>query len=293
MRLISAPLRSVTPSHQHHSAHPHLAPAVPSEPGDSGNLLLATLPTADWQRWSPCLELVDMPRGLVLYEAGRSFSHVHFPTSSIVSLHTLMSDGACVEVAVVGNDGVVGVPLLLGGGLTNGRAVVHGAGQGYRLDGQALVDEFSQGGALTHLLLHYTQALLTQIALTAACNRHHSIDQQVCRLILLSLDRVQGNLLQMTQEMLAGRLGVRRESVTAVALALKRDGLIHYARGCIEVLDRAGLEDRVCECYAVVKLESDRLLCRTDHCPEDRWTLLPQGIAVRTSLADRPEKWLI
>jgi Crp-like helix-turn-helix domain len=170
---------------------------------------------------------------------------------------------------------------------------VQSAGQGYRLNGQALIEEFSRGGAVMHLLLHYAQALLTQVAQTASCNRHHSIDQQVCRLILLSLDRVQGTQLQMTQERLADRLGVRRESVTAAALALKRDGLIRYARGCIEVLDRAGLEDRACECYAVVKLECDRLLCRTDHRPEERWTVPPQGMGDRTSRADRPEQWLI
>lgn len=264
MQLIPAPLRSVTPVHRP-SAHPRLAPAPPLEPADSGNLLLAALPPADWLRWSPHLELVDMPLGQVLYESGCSFSHVYFPTSSIVSLHNLASDGACAEVAVVGNDGVVGLPLLLGGISTNGRAVVQSAGQGYRVDGQAVIDEFSQGGAVTHLLLHYTQALLTQVAQTASCNRHHSIGQQVCRLILLTLDRVQGTRLQMTQALLAERLGVRRESVTAAALALKRAGLIRYERGCFDVLDRAGLEERACECYAVVKLECDRLLCQTGH----------------------------
>ncbi|MDO8888202.1 MAG: Crp/Fnr family transcriptional regulator [Hydrogenophaga sp.] len=228
--------------------------------GAQGNLLLEALPAADWEHWSDALQLVEMPRGQVLYESGCNMSHVHFPTSSIVSLLHQTASGACAEVATVGNDGVVGVPLLMGGLSTNGRAVVQSAGLGYRLPREVVVDAFNAGGEAMQLLLRYTQALLTQVSQTALCNRHHAVEQQVCRLILLNLDRVQGNCLQMTQELLAGKLGVRRESVTLVALALQRDGLIRYARGRIEVLDRAGLEDRACECYAAVKQECDRLL---------------------------------
>jgi CRP-like cAMP-binding protein len=245
--------------------HLHLLPEASEpaewrEPGPRGNRLLAALPAADLQRWSEQLEWVDMPLGQVLYESGRNASHVYFPTSAIVSLLNLTSDGACSEVAAVGRDGVVGLPLLMGGISTNSRAVVQNAGHGYRLAGEVIVDEFNRGGAGMQLLLHYTQALLTQMAQTATCNRYHSIEQQVSRLLLLSLDRVHGNHLQMTQEMLAGRLGVRRESVTAAALALQHSGLIRYARGHVEVLDREGLEGRSCECYGVVKEECDRLL---------------------------------
>ncbi len=228
--------------------------------GAQGNLLLEALPAADWERWSDCLQLVEMPRGQVLYESGRNMTHVHFPTSSIVSLLHQTASGACAEVATVGNDGVVGVPLLMGGLSTNGCAVVQSAGLGYRLPREVVVDAFNTGGEAMQLLLRYTQALLTQVSQTALCNRHHAVEQQVCRLILLNLDRVQGNCLQMTQELLASKLGVRRESVTLVALGLQRDGLIRYARGRIEVMDRAGLEDRACECYAAVKQECDRLL---------------------------------
>lgn len=228
--------------------------------GAQGNLLLEALPAADWEHWSDHLQLVEMPCGQVLYESGRNMTHVHFPTSSIVSLQHQTASGACAEVATVGNDGVVGVPLLMGGLSTNGRAVVQSAGLGYRLPREVVVDAFNVGGEAMQLLLRYTQALITQVSQTALCNRHHAVDQQVCRLILLNLDRVQGNCLHMTQELLAGKLGVRRESVTLVALALQRDGLIRYARGRIEVLDRAGLEERACECYAAVKQECDRLL---------------------------------
>jgi CRP-like cAMP-binding protein len=235
-------------------------PGVPLDAGQRGNRLLAALPDADWQRWMPQLEQVEMPLGQVLYESGSTIRHVHFPTTSIVSLLNLTVDGACAEVAAVGNDGVVGVPLLMGGVSTNGCAVVQSAGQGWRLRGSFVLDEFNRGGAVMQMLLHYMQALLTQIAQSATCNRHHSIDEQACRLILLSLDRVQGNILHLTQELLASRLGVRRESVTGVALALQRAGLIRYARGRVEALDRVGLERRACECYGVVKRECDRLL---------------------------------
>ena len=269
MHVVQAPLGPATPMCQPGSADFGLEPV---EAGSPNNQLLAALATADRQRWSSQLELVEMPYGQVLYESGRSVNHVYFPTSSIVSLINLTANGACIEVATVGNDGVVGVPLLMGGVSTNSRAVVQSAGQGYRMKGQWVIDEINRGGAVMQLLLHYTQGLLTQMAQTATCNRHHSIGQQVCRLILLSLDRVQGNNLQMTHELLACRLGVRRETVTAVALALQQAGLIRYARGRVEVLDRAGLEERACECYGVVKVECDRLLRLAQARPAVPWT---------------------
>ncbi len=271
MQEIQSPLRSATAAIQRPQVGPGLdalpkgdtvatMAAAADDAGPGANQLLAALPAEDLERLSPHLERVEMRFGQVLYESGHGFNHVHFPTSSIVSLLSLMANGACPEVASVGIDGVVGVPLLMGSRSTNGRAEVQSAGAGYRMKSQVVIDEFNRGGALTHLLLRYTQALLTHIAQTASCNRYHSVDQQVCRLILQSLDRVQGHQLQMTQELLAGKLGVRRESVSTVAQSLQRDGLIRYARGCIEVLDRVGLEDRSCECYGVVKDECDRLL---------------------------------
>jgi CRP-like cAMP-binding protein len=249
--------------------------------GRPGNHLLAALPACDWQHLSQQMELVEMRLGQVLYESGSDLNHVYFPTSSIVSLLNLTASGACAEFATVGNDGVVGVPLLMGGMSTNGRAVVQSAGHGYRLHRQVINDELNAGGALMQLLLRYTQALLTQVAQTALCNRHHAVEQQVCRLILLNLDRVQGNCLQMTQELLATKLGVRRESVTLVALALQRDGLIRYARGRIEVLDREGLEERACECYAVVKLECDRLLPQAPLEAAELWKIPHAGAQIR------------
>lgn len=240
--------------------------------GAQGNHLLEALPAADWEHWSEHLQLVEMACGQVLYDSGCNMTHVHFPTSSIVSLLHQTASGACAEVATVGNDGVVGVPLLMGSLSTNGRAVVQSAGLGYRLPREVVVDAFNAGGGAMQLLLRYTQALLTQVAQTALCNRHHAVEQQVCRLILQNLDRVQGNVLKLTQELLAGKLGVRRESVTLVALALQRDGLIRYARGRIEVLDREGLEERSCECYAVVKLECDRLLPQAPPDVSRLWT---------------------
>jgi CRP-like cAMP-binding protein len=224
------------------------------------NHLLAALPEAEWQRWSPQLEAVDMPLGQVLYESGSTLSHVYFPTTAIVSLLYVMENGASAEIAVVGNEGLVGVSLFMGGETTPSRAVVQSAGQGVRLSARTLKDEFNRAGAVLHLLLRYTQALITQMAQTAVCNRHHSLDQQLCRWMLLSLDRLQGDELVMTQELIANMLGVRREGVTEAALKLQRAGLIRYARGRISVLDRAGLEERTCECYAVVKKEYDRLL---------------------------------
>jgi CRP-like cAMP-binding protein len=226
------------------------------------NHLLAALPDPEWQRWEPHLEMVDMPLGEVLYESGSTLSHVNFPLSSIVSLLYVMEDGASAEIAVVGNEGIVGVALFMGGESTPSRAVVQSAGQGVRLKADLMKDEFNRTGPVLHLLLRYTQALITQMSQTAVCNRHHSLDQQLCRWLLSSMDRLHGNELVMTQELIANMLGVRREGVTEAALKLQRDGLIRYARGRIMVLDRAGLEQRSCECYLVVKKEYDRLLPR-------------------------------
>ena len=217
------------------------------------NHLLAALPDTEWLRWLPMLEAVDMPLGEVLYESGNMLGHVYFPTTAIVSLLYVMEDGASAEIAVVGNEGIVGISLFMGGGSTPSRAVVQSAGAGLRLRAQILKDEFNRNGAVLHLLLRYTQALITQMAQTAVCNRHHSLDQQLCRWLLLSLDRLQGNELVMTQELIANMLGVRREGVTEAALSLQQAGLIRYTRGHISVLDRARLEKRTCECYAVVK----------------------------------------
>jgi CRP-like cAMP-binding protein len=224
------------------------------------NHLLAALPAYIQQSWLPQLEPVQMPLGEVLYESGVALGHVYFPTTAIVSLLYVMEDGASAEIAVVGNEGIVGISLFMGGESTPSRAVVQSAGQGFRLKAQVLKEEFNRAGPVLHLLLRYTQALITQMAQTAVCNRHHSLDQQLCRWLLLSLDRLQGDELVMTQELIANMLGVRREGVTEAALKLQSAGLIRYARGRITVLDRAGLEQRTCECYAVVKREYDRLL---------------------------------
>jgi CRP-like cAMP-binding protein len=224
------------------------------------NHLLAALPEAEWQRWLPHLEAVEMPLGQVLYESGRTLDYVYFPITSIVSLLYVMENGASAEIAVVGNEGLVGISLFMGGETTPSRAVVQSAGVGFRLKAQMIKSEFNRAGPAMHLLLRYTQALITQMAQTAACNRHHSLDQQLCRWLLLSLDRLEGSELVMTQEPIANMLGVRREGVTEAALKLQEAGLISYARGHIKVLDRQGLEQRSCECYAVVKKECDRLL---------------------------------
>ena len=223
------------------------------------NHLLAALPDADWARWLPQLEWVDMPLGQVLYESGSTLSHVYFPATAIVSLLYVLENGSSAEIAVVGNEGLIGISLFMGGESTPSRAVVQSAGQGFRLKAQAIKEEFKRAPVL-HLLLRYTQALITQMAQTAVCNRHHSLDQQLCRWLLLSLDRLQGNELVMTQELIANMLGVRREGVTEGALSLQKAGLISYSRGRIRVLDRPGLEKRTCECYSVVKREYDRLL---------------------------------
>jgi CRP-like cAMP-binding protein len=224
------------------------------------NHLLAALPEDEYARLVSHLELVPMPLGKVLYESGNELQHVYFPTTAIVSLLYVMMDGASAEIAVVGNEGVIGVALFMGGETMPNRAVVQSAGHAYRLKGQLLKQEFNRSGELQHLLLRYTQALLTQMAQTAVCNRHHSLDQQLCRWLLLSLDRLPSTELVMTQELIANMLGVRREGVTEAAGNLQRAGLIRYQRGRITVLNRAGLEERACECYAVVKKEFDRLL---------------------------------
>ena len=226
------------------------------------NHLLAALPEAEAQRWRSSLESIELPLGMVLYESGRVQQFVYFPTTAIVSLLYVLEDGASAEIAVVGNEGVVGVSLFMGGGSTPSRAVVQSAGKGYRLGAHAMKAEFDRAGPVLHLLLRYTQALITQMAQTAVCNRHHSLDQQLCRWLLLSLDRLEGSELVMTQDLIANMLGVRREGVTEGALKLQKAGLIRYARGHITVLDRPGLEARTCECYAVVKKEYDRLLPR-------------------------------
>ncbi len=223
------------------------------------NQLLAALPDAEYQRWLPHLEAVDMPLGKVLYESGGTLGHVYFPTNCIVSLLYVMENGASAEIAVAGFEGLVGVSLFMGGESTPSRAIVQSAGAGYRLPARFLKEDFDRP-AILHLLLRYTQALITQMSQTAVCNRHHSLDQQLCRWLLLSLDRLHGNELVMTQELIANMLGVRREGVTEGALKLQKAGLITYTRGRIQVVDRPGLEKRTCECYAVVKKEYDRLL---------------------------------
>lgn len=224
------------------------------------NHLLAALPAADLEPWAAHLELVALPLGKMLYEHGGQMQHAYFPTTAIVSLHYVMASGVASESAGVGNEGVVGISLFLGGNTMPDSAVVQTAGHAYRLERRWLMQEFNRAGTLQHLLLRYTQALLTQMAQTAACNRHHAVEQQLCRWLLLTLDRLPSNELTMTQELIATMLGVRRESVTEAAGNLQRAGCISYRRGHITVLDRAGLETRVCECYAVVKQEIDRLL---------------------------------
>ena len=233
-------------------------------PDQSANSLLASLAAPEWLRIAPLLEPVDLPLGKVLNESGCKMSHVYFPINAIVSLLYVLESGASAEIAVVGNEGVVGIALFMGGETTPSRAVVQSAGKGYRLRAADIKEEFSRSGPVLRLLLRYTQALITQMAQTAVCNRHHSLDQQLCRWLLLSLDRLSGNELVMTQELIANMLGVRREGVTEAALKLQKLGMIQYARGRITVLDRAGLEGRTCECYAVVKQEYDRLLPNRD-----------------------------
>jgi CRP-like cAMP-binding protein len=224
------------------------------------NHLLDALPAEDYARLLPNLEPIAMPLGWALYESGGHMGYLYFPTTSIVSLLYVLENGASAEIAITGNEGLVGISLFMGGESTLSRAVVQSAGHGYRLRASVLKSEFSLGGQLQHLALRYTQALITQMAQTAVCNRHHSVDQQLCRWLLLSLDRLASNELLMTQELIANMLGVRREGVTEAAGKLQAAGLIHYSRGKITVLDRAKLEQRACECYGVVKKEFDRLL---------------------------------
>jgi CRP-like cAMP-binding protein len=224
------------------------------------NHILDALPEMERERLFPHMELVAMPLGKVLYESGAALRHIYFPTDAIVSLLYVMRDGASAEIAVVGNEGAVGVSLFMGGETTPSRALVQSAGHAYRLSGARLKAEFNRHGELLHVLLRYTQSLLTQMAQTAVCNRHHSLDQQLCRWLLLSLDRLESNELKMTQELIANMLGVRREGVTGAAGKLQDLGVIRYARGKITVLDRPQLEGLSCECYSVVKRESDRLL---------------------------------
>ncbi|MGO4808628.1 Crp/Fnr family transcriptional regulator [Cupriavidus sp. 2MCAB6] len=224
------------------------------------NHLLAVLPEAEWLRLAPHLVLTDLPLGHVVYESGDQMANVYFPTTSIVSLLYVMEDGASAEIAIVGNEGIVGIALFMGGETTPSRAIVQSGGHGYRLNAKILKQEFTRGGPIQHLLLRYTQALITQMAQTAVCNRHHSIEQQLCRWLLLSIDRLPSNELTMTQELISNMLGVRRSGVTEAALKLQNAGLIRYSHGHIAVLDRPALEKHACECYAVVKREFDRLL---------------------------------
>ncbi|MEX2239335.1 MAG: Crp/Fnr family transcriptional regulator [Burkholderiales bacterium] len=229
------------------------------------NRLLATLPRASYDTLLPFLEPTPLPLGMAVYESGGAQGYVYFPTTAIVSLLYVLEDGASAEIAITGNEGLVGIALFMGGETTPSRAVVQSAGEGYRLRASVMKKEFETDPDLQHLLLRYTQALITQMAQTAVCNRHHSVDQQLCRWLLLSLDRLPASDLVMTQELIANMLGVRREGVTEAAGMLQAAGLIHYRRGHISILDRSGLEARVCECYAVVKKEYDRLLPALAH----------------------------
>jgi CRP-like cAMP-binding protein len=230
------------------------------EPNPRDNHILDALPAEERDRLFPHLNFVSMPLGKVLYESGEKLKHIYFPTDSIVSLLYVMKDGASAEIAVVGNEGAIGVSLFMGGETTPSRAIVQSAGSAYGLDRKRLKLEFDRHGQMLHLLLRYTQSLITQMAQTAVCNRHHSVNQQLCRWLLLSLDRLRSNELNMTQELIANMLGVRREGVTAAAGELQKAGVIRYRRGKITVLDRAKLEQLSCECYSVVKKETDRLL---------------------------------
>lgn len=224
------------------------------------NFLFQCIPNDEWVKISPSIEPVELKLGQVLYEPGTKMSHVYFPSTAIISLLYELSNGASAEIAIVGNEGIVGISIFMGGESTSSRAVVQSAGNGYRIKSSLILNEFNQSGPLMHLLLRYTQALITQMSQTAVCNRHHSLDQQLCRWLLLSLDRLQSNELIMTQELIANMLGVRREGVTEAALKLQKANLIKYACGHITILDRHGLELRTCECYQVVKSEYKRLL---------------------------------
>ena len=237
------------------TVHPNSATPSPRQ-----NHLLAALHTAEYERLRPDLEQVPMPLGEVLYESGGQLDHVYFPTTSVVSLLYVMKDGESAEIAIAGNEGLIGLALMMGGQTTPSRAVVQCAGQAFRMRPNALKREFDRGGPVQRLMLRYTQALITQMVQTAACNRHHSVEQQFCRWLLLSIDRLPSNELTMTEGLIANMLGVRHEGVTRIARKLQDEGLIRYDGGRITVLDRAGLEAHACECYEVVKKEFDRLL---------------------------------
>ena len=233
---------------------------VPIKITQSSNHLLAALPEKEWHRWQPHLQMVDLKLGQVLCEAGKRMYFVYFPVTAIISLLFVLENGASAEIAIVGNEGIVGISLFMGGETTPSRTVVQSAGKAIRLNANFLKNEFNQSLPVMHLLLRYTQALITQMTQTAVCNRHHSLDQQLCRWLLISLDRLPGPLLVMTQDLIANMLGVRREGVTVAAGHLQEAGLISYVRGKITILDRKGLENRTCECYAIVKNEYERLL---------------------------------
>lgn len=250
----------------------------------SQNFLLGALPPSDFERLAPHLELVILPLGKVLYEPGGQLTHAYFPVTSIISLHYVMESGASAETAGVGNEGVLGVSLFMGGETTPSSAVVQTAGQAYRLPSRVLLQEFNRGELMQRLLLRYTQALITQMTQTAACNRHHSVDQQLCRWLLLTTDRVSTRELVMTHELVASMLGVRREGITEAAGNLQAAGYISYRRGHITVLDRGGLESRVCECYAVVKREIKRLLCDAQY-PHELLLPTPQGPGMLASVS--------
>jgi CRP-like cAMP-binding protein len=224
------------------------------------NDLFKSIPALEWERLLPHIETSVLPLGKVLYEPNMKMSHVYFPSTAIVSLLYALENGSSAEIAVVGHEGLVGISIFMGGESTSSRAVVQSAGLGYKIKSSIILEEFNHAGPLMHLLLRYTQALITQMTQTAVCNRHHTLDEQFCRWLLLSLDRLPSNELIMTQELIANMLGVRREGVTEAALKVQKAGLIKYARGHISILDRAGLEHRTCECYQVVKSEYDRLL---------------------------------
>jgi len=247
-------------SHIPGHAHEEVTTPTTPIPNPRQSHLLAVLPESESKRLLPYMELVSLTLGQALYESGDQLNHVYFPTTAIVSLLYELENGSSAEIAVVGNEGIVGIALFLGGDTMPNRAVVQSAGQAYRLQGRLLQQEFNRGGAMQHVLLRYTLAMLTQMAQTAVCNRHHSVDQQLCRWLLLSLDRLPTMELVMTQGLIANMLGVRREGVTEAAGKLQKEGLIHYSRGRITVLNRPGLESRVCECYGVVRDEFRRLL---------------------------------
>ncbi len=234
-------------------------------PSPKRNLLLAALSASELKRMLPHLQHVDMPLADVVYESGRMQDYVYFPTTCIISLLYVLESGASAEIAVVGNEGVVGVSIFMGGASTPSRAVVQSAGKAYRLASRFMTDEFTRGGAMQHLMLRYTQSLITQMAQTAVCNRHHSVDQQLCRWLLLSIDRLPSPEITMTQELIANMLGVRREGVTEAAGKLQKKGVISYRRGHIKVLNRPRLEALSCECYEVVRRETERLLPQAIH----------------------------